>query len=309
MTCEFCGAPLPPDAKTCPVCGKAQNPIPTEVEQEVAAAMEEAQAILDRHPQPSQEVPAEEEGPQPETPAAEPSPEKEAAPEVFPPEDVDREEPSLPRQVDPPREETPPTEPIHTAPLPPFPFPEEGKTGDPASQESEGEDPQPQPEDPADEGPVYARKGPRQGASRARKAPEGDPAVPSTWHYFLMQLVLGLPIIGFILSIIWGLEEDGPLHRKNFARANILYSLLKLLFQLVILGVVISLLSTIMGLLMSYGYYYDPYYGYDPYYDDFFGWYDDYGSYGESPYYYNSAGNSSYWQGDTALAPEGMESV
>lgn len=320
MTCEHCGAPLPPDAKNCPVCGRALDLVPPEVEQEIAAAVEKAQAILERQTQPSQKAPdggesTEAELSPQETSAGEESPEaelslEEPTPEAGPavPEKAVPEDAALPRQVDPPL-----SSPAAVPPLPPEPqsIPEEGQ-GEPipGPEGPAPEEAEPQPEDPSDEGPVYARKRPRRGAARSGNAPaEGDPSVPSTWHYFLMQLVLGLPIIGFILSIIWGLEEGGPLHRKNFARANILYSLLKLLFQLVIVGVVISLLSTLMGLLMSYGYYYDPYYGYDPYYDDFFGWYEDYGSYGEPPYYYNSAGHSSSWQGDAALPTEGMESV
>ena len=302
MKCEHCGAPLPQDAKVCPVCGQAQDSIPQDLQDEVTAAMEQAQAILD-HPAPAGPQPPQEE-PKNSLPAQEESP----APEVSP----------IPRMVDPPIQDDAAQKAAIPEPIP-VPQPQEPgpeKAGEAPPDAPPQPDPQPDPQPgqeppetpPPPTGPVYARG---RKSRPPRRRPPQDTSVPSTWQYFLLQLVLGLPLIGLILSLIWGLEEGGPAHRRNFARANILYTLLRILFKLVIIGILISMFSSFISMLMSYGYYYsDPY---DPYYDDYFGWYGDdyygYDPYGESPYYYNSSDTHSYWEEGPDLSAEGTIQV
>lgn len=265
MTCKHCGAPLPQDTLICPACGKAQDSIPQEVEDQVQAALNQAQAALKGSPardshndsQPEEVAPPEQtapSGPQPEEPAS--------AGEVSPePESASRQEQPDSSSQDETRDFS-------------YSQEEDQDTDDPSA-------------------PIYAQRKKARSFSRQ----EEDPSVPTTGQYFFMQLVMRLPIIGFIVSLIWGLSDNGSLHRRNMARANILLSLLGLVVKLALAGILVGILSTIMAAFMSYGSYYN---SYPEYFGDFFGhgdgyydYYDDYyGYYGEYPYYYNNSAPS-----------------
>lgn len=269
MTCKHCGAPLPQDTLICPVCGKAQDSIPQEVEDQVQAALDQAQAALNGSAAPDSDSSASQ------------------TQEPVSPEDVVVDSAA--------QDQTAPS-----GPQPEGPSPEsdtafrQGQAGSSVqdetrdfsySQEEEEDDPA---------APIYTQR--RKGRSFPRQ--EEDPSVPTTGQYFFMQLIMGLPIIGFIVSLFWGLSDSGSPHRRNLARANILLSLLGLVVSLALIGILMGILSTIMAALMSYGSYYNDYPEYfgdffghgDGYYDYYDDYYDDYyGYYGEYPYYFNSA--------------------
>lgn len=274
MTCKYCGAPLPQDTLICPACGKAQGSIPREVEDQVQAALDQAQAALngsaaqdfhnDSHP---------EEAAPPEDAADSSAAQEQAAPSGWQPEGP-----------------APAGEP---SPDPDIAF-RQDQTGSSVqdetrdfsySQEEEEDDPS---------APIYAQR------KKARALPrqDEDPSVPTTGQYFFMQLVMRLPVIGFIVSLFWGLSDSGSPHRRNMARANILLSLLGMVISLALIGILMGILSTIMAAFLSYGSYYDNYPEYfgdffghgDGYYDYYDDYYDDYyGYYGEYPFYYNNA--------------------
>lgn len=274
MTCKHCGAPLPQDALICPVCGKAQDSVSQEVENQVQAALDQAQAALngsaaqdshnDSHP---------EEAAPPEDAANNSASREQAAPSGWQPEDtasageVPPEPEAIPLQEQPNSSSQDETR--------DFSYSQEEEEVDPAA-------------------PIYTQR--RKGRSFPRQ--EEDPSVPTTGQYFFMQLIMRLPIIGFIVSLFWGLSDSGSPHRRNLARANILLSLLGLVVSLALIGILMGILSTIMAALMSYGSYYNDYPEYfgdffghgDGYYDYYDDYYDDYyGYYGEYPYYFNSA--------------------
>lgn len=264
MTCKYCGAPLPQDTLICPVCGKAQDSVSQEVEDQVQAALGQAQAALngsaarDSHDDSKPEESASQEktaGDAASSPEQASAVEKEKSADSSQSEDAF----SAIRKM---------------------------------LYESEDQDNE---DDDYYSGPIYARP-PVQSFDDFMK--EHDPSVPTTGQYFFMELVMRLPIIGFIVSLVWGLSSRSPEHRRNLARANILLSLLGLVVRLALLAILVGILSTIMAAFMSYGSYYDNYPEYfgdffghgDGYYDYYDDYYDDYyGYYGEYPYYFNSA--------------------
>lgn len=270
MTCKYCGAPLPQDILICPVCGKAQDSVSQEVEDQVQAALDQAQAALngsaarDSHDDSKPEESADSSASREQTAASGQYSEAPAPDSAFSPE---------------PEADFRQNQAGYSAP---------DETRDFSySQENEEET-----NDPA--APIYTQR--RKGCSFPRQ--EEDPSVPTTGQYFFMELIMRLPIIGFIVSLFWGLSDSGSPHRRNLARANILLSLLGLVISLALIGILMGILSTIMAAFMSYGSYYNDYPEYfgdffghgDGYYDYYDDYYDDYyGYYGEYPYYFNSA--------------------
>lgn len=58
----------------------------------------------------------------------------------------------------------------------------------------------------------------------------------SPWAYFGYHVLFDIPVIGFILLIVYSIDNSGNINRRNFARSYwcvyILYGILILLFVL-----------------------------------------------------------------------------
>lgn len=60
--------------------------------------------------------------------------------------------------------------------------------------------------------------------------------------YFGMMFLLCIPIVGFILLLVWAFSSSTNLNRKNFARASLIWGLIA-----VALSIVVSLLGVSLG--------------------------------------------------------------
>ncbi len=65
--------------------------------------------------------------------------------------------------------------------------------------------------------------------------PQGSPcAVISSWSYVGTILLMGLPIAGLILTIVWACGGAHNINRRNLARANLLIMMLVAILYIVI---------------------------------------------------------------------------
>lgn len=68
----------------------------------------------------------------------------------------------------------------------------------------------------------------------------------SAWGYFGYQLLFSIPCIGFILLCIFALGGTKNINLKNFARSYFCVILLA-----IIVGIIIAILTTILGVSIS----------------------------------------------------------
>ena len=92
-------------------------------------------------------------------------------------------------------------------------------------------------------GDPYAQAGAAAGAGyAAASAPyeemSGD--VPSVGQWLLNIFLAGIPVIGLILMIVWSFSSGTPAAKKNWARANLIWS------------VIIFIIATIFATLMAF---------------------------------------------------------
>lgn len=75
----------------------------------------------------------------------------------------------------------------------------------------------------------------------------------STGSYFLMFLLMAIPIVNLVFLIYWAVGKQVNVNRKNFSRAALIY---------VIIGMVLAVVFAVMIFLgmAKVGYSYDPYY-------------------------------------------------
>jgi len=91
-------------------------------------------------------------------------------------------------------------------------------------------------------------------ANPTRESASGNGAsspVVGSWGYVGSILLLGLPLIGFIVAIVWAFGGVSNQNLRNLARANLL---LLLIWTVVLLGVLLSVLVRFGSLmyLMNY---------------------------------------------------------
>lgn len=72
---------------------------------------------------------------------------------------------------------------------------------------------------------------------------QGSPyAVLSSWSFVGTLLLMAIPLVGFILAIVWAASSTGNLNRRNLARANLL-----------ILGIVLALYIVVIIAVVAIG--------------------------------------------------------
>lgn len=98
--------------------------------------------------------------------------------------------------------------------------------GEPAQQAPVAE-PQPQYQQPQQpQQPVY------------QPAPANGAPVMKVSEFFWTSFLLGLPVVGFILALVWGFSSDVNPNKRNFCRAMLIW---------VLVGVVLTIILTIAG--------------------------------------------------------------
>ena len=77
--------------------------------------------------------------------------------------------------------------------------------------------------------------------------PTADEAPLKTGEYFLLTFLYSLPLIGFILMIVWSFS-DGNVNRKNLSRAFLIWYVIAVVLTIVLYALFIGL----VGYLFSY---------------------------------------------------------
>ncbi|MBM6828592.1 hypothetical protein H9X85_02960 [Anaerotignum lactatifermentans] len=93
---------------------------------------------------------------------------------------------------------------------------------------------------------------------RAQEEASREPL--SVGSYFLMFLIMAIPVVNLIFLIYWAVGKQVNVNRKNFSRAALIY---------VVAGTLVAIVFAVMIFLglAKVGYSYDPYYQYYEYYD------------------------------------------
>lgn len=110
--------------------------------------------------------------------------------------------------------------------------------------------------------PVYQQP-PVQTRQQSYQAPayQNIPAVnPNTTpmrtsEFFWMMFVLGIPLAGFICSLIWAFGSNVNENRRNYCRAVLIWMLVSICLGIVI-AIILSLLGASLGNVLYNNYYY-----------------------------------------------------
>lgn len=185
--CTKCGAPMNEGAKFCTSCGQAV-----------------AHAVA---------------GPPPPTYPAEPF-------QPVPPTEV-----PVPEQPAYPTEPIPPAPPAGASAPPPAaaPAPASNASAAPNAGAAPGSTPPPPVQAaPSQPGPMPGAMPPPRYATVDTAPPPGSIYTPvSVGGFFLMDIVVAIPIVGFILLLVWAFGSN--VNRKNWARARLLFAILVIL--------------------------------------------------------------------------------
>lgn len=202
MFCENCGNFLPEDAKFCHNCGAKVSVAGTESQtaQEAAASADTVQ--VDAAPAADTVIQTEQQAVPAEPTGYEPQPEP-VAPAAQP-------SPAYP---------APQPEPVRYAP------------------------PQPAPQAPTYQQPAQAQTQAYQqpAVPKSQSAPaiaKSERPLP-VWKFMGIMLLTGIPIIGFIMILVWSFGNSCNKNTKNFARAVLIFGIIG--FILTIVGVIINL--------------------------------------------------------------------
>lgn len=95
--------------------------------------------------------------------------------------------------------------------------------------------------------------------------PDSRYATIGLWSYVGMMILFALPLVGFILAIVWAFEESN-LNRRNYARAALVITAIKIVISIILIIIFVVLLSGFIKDIYEYyssGGYYFPFDGYD----------------------------------------------
>ncbi len=132
---------------------------------------------------------------------------------------------------------------------PPESQPVQGSTAAPAQQYAQ---PSPTYQQPAYQQPAYQQPVYQQPASQPQSVgqPIADPTskVVKTGTYFGLMFLFGIPLIGFLVCLVTAIAPKNK-SIKNFARAQLIWTLIGLLFTILIIGALIALGNSFLNLL------------------------------------------------------------
>lgn len=116
------------------------------------------------------------------------------------------------------------------------------------------EQPPPAYEAPAYERPVYVQDSSEPVAAQApcSRPPKGSPyAVVGTWRFFFSMILLGLPVVGWVFTIVWACGGVRNYNLQRLARAYIIAWIMMILFYVAIFLLGGLSISAITGFLQS----------------------------------------------------------
>lgn len=74
-------------------------------------------------------------------------------------------------------------------------------------------------------------------------------------QYIVMLLLQCIPLVGFILLLVWAFSSTENLNKKNYARAVLIFGFIGLVFS-IILGVALAgIINELISSMSGYGYY------------------------------------------------------
>jgi small neutral amino acid transporter SnatA (MarC family) len=73
-----------------------------------------------------------------------------------------------------------------------------------------------------------------------------DSRIMTVGDWMITLLVLALPLVNIIMYIVWALDNNGNLNRRNFCRASLLWFAIVMGIAIVI-GVVMAILGVAVG--------------------------------------------------------------
>ena len=84
--------------------------------------------------------------------------------------------------------------------------------------------------------PLYTQPPVQQTRVSAPMQPAYDPqsAPLSTGNFFWMPVLIGIPVIGFIVLLVWAFSKDTNLNRKHYARAALIWLLISLILVVIV---------------------------------------------------------------------------
>ncbi len=88
-------------------------------------------------------------------------------------------------------------------------------------------------------------------APPAYTAPPVDASPLSTGQFFLMQFLFSLPLVGFILMLVWGLGGGTNLNRRNLSRSYLIWWLIYILLYILLIVLIVVLVTA--GIIGSTG--------------------------------------------------------
>lgn len=156
--------------------------------------------------------------------------------------------PPAPAKVQPPR----PT----TAPPPATPRPAQVKPTPVAPVAQPQYTPQPQPQYTPQPQPIQYNAAPQQpNYQQYANAPQNrivDQSPLSVGEYILMMFLMSLPLIGFILTLVWSFGSDVNPNKKNYARAILIIAIIATVLSILTSLIMVAVLQSMAPMLEEF---------------------------------------------------------
>ena len=135
-----------------------------------------------------------------------------------------------------------PAEPVQNVPQPPPAAPApQPKPAQPSPQVQTYQQPAPQVQtyqQPAPQAQAYQQPAPQAQANQQPAIAKTERPLP-VWKYMGMMLLTGIPILGFIMILVWSFGRSWNKNTRNYARAVLIFGII--IFVLSIAGIIINL--------------------------------------------------------------------
>lgn len=84
-----------------------------------------------------------------------------------------------------------------------------------------------------------------QPTSFTQKPQIGNSEVLSIGNYIVMMLLAGIPIVGFILLLVWSFSSSANQNKKNWARATLIMGLVVVAFSILFSSIIASIFASL----------------------------------------------------------------
>lgn len=99
--------------------------------------------------------------------------------------------------------------------------------------------------------PVYAQAAPGYAYSQTPAPVTDDSAPLSTGQFILMMLISAIPMVGFIMQLVWAFGGTANINRRNYARAVLILSLVGIVLAILFSGMLIAFVSIVSNSMRS----------------------------------------------------------